>query len=168
MPLIDATKATDCPCATIGDLAVLDMVHDRLDTFIQTKRRGEPWRWLSLDICRECGQSWLVGQEERQNDVCCFRRLDVETTDRILQEGIWPSDFDCYETLLEMGRDAGHKVIRGKNSLFLHSLIIDIARERPGIRTSELMTLLNIKGSDIEEVAQAAVNSSGVVITFDC
>ena len=71
------------------------------------RSRGEPWWWLWCGECSRCGQWWLVGQEERQNDVYCLRRLDADEVNELLQNNVWPSDFDRYESLLRLGRDAG-------------------------------------------------------------
>src|SRR4051794_18251053 len=101
-----------CQCATLNDLAVIDMGdHDGVfQTLIKLRERGEPWWWLYASRCNVCGQVWLVAQEERQNDVFILKRLDETATTGLLAADRWPSDFDRYETLLEIGRAAGRKV----------------------------------------------------------
>lgn len=162
----------NCHCISIGDCAVLDMANDGVlfATLTDVKARGTPWWWLSLEICRECGQNWLVASEEAQNDVLCLRSLEVYTAERIVQEDLWPSDFDRYETLLEMGRDAGHKATFGKVTSADHPLIWNItnlAKERPGIHISRISSLLNLTPSRATRYAQTAVEVSGVKIEFD-
>ena len=161
----------NCHCTSIGDRAVLDMANDGVlfATFTRVKHNGIYW-WLSLQICRECGQNWLVASEEAQNDVLCLCRLGVESAGRIVEEGFWPPDFDRYETLLEMGRDAGHKVTFGAVTSPDHPLIdtiTAIAEERPGIRVSRLASLLNLKPSFAAKHAQTAVDTSSVKIEFN-
>lgn len=162
----------NCYCTSISDRAVLDMANDGslFATLTDVKLRGTPWWWLSLQVCRECGQNWLVASEEAQNDVLCLRRLEMECAERIVRDDLWPTDFDRYETLLEMGRDAGHKATFGRVTSSDHPLIDTItalAKERPGIRVSRLASLLNLKPSVAAKHSQMAANASGVEIEFD-
>jgi hypothetical protein len=110
----------------------------------------------------------LVAQEERHNDLFILRRLDKAETDGLLAGGVWPSDFDRYETLLEIGRAAGHSVRFADvaNSPLLHT-VTDLARERPGISVPELASLLNLDLPVADGLARYAVESAGVVIAFD-
>src|SRR5215470_17349053 len=74
---------------------------------------------------------------------------------------VWPSDFDRYETLLEIGRAAGHSVryFDVADSPLLHT-IADLARERPGIRVTELAALLNLDTAVTAELAGQVVSGS--------
>src|SRR5689334_2943058 len=137
-----------CECASLPDLTLIDMANPgrSMDTLVEVASRGQPYWWLEASRCTECGSAWLIGHEERQNDIFALRRLRASELADILEKRIWPSDFDEYETLLKLGRDAGHSVwwldpIGGSSLL---DTITDLARQRPGIRVSELAELLNI------------------------
>ena len=159
-----------CECGRLENLAVVPMGHheDVFRTLDQVRKRGTPWWWLYLSACRACGQKWLVAQEERHNDLFIMRRLDEVATERLLQNNDWPPDFDRYETLLEIGRAAGHSVrfFDVADSPLLHT-VTDLARERPGIGVSELASLLNLDPAVADDLARDVVNMSGVSITFD-
>jgi hypothetical protein len=137
-------------------------------TLDQVRHRGSPWWWLLSFKCRACGQDWLVASEERQNDVYILRRLDATTADRIASENVWPPDFDRYETLLEIGKAAGRwaRFPDVADSPLLHT-ITDLARERPGIRVTELASLLNLDPAVADDLARQVVETAGVTITFD-
>lgn len=95
-----------CRCREIPDRAVIDMglVSERLmPTFDSLRRAGDPRWWLSCERCRKCGETWLVGAEERMSDVYCIRRLDTECVQKVLDHGIWPTDFDSYRELQLIG-----------------------------------------------------------------
>lgn len=164
---IDASR---CRCLRVANVAVIDMGdHDDVfRTFESICKRGEPYWWLSAYECSECGQAWLVAQEERQNDVFCLRRLSAEEYDWLLQKNQWPADFDRYESLLSLGCDAGRSVrfVDPLNSS-LRWTVVDLAKERPGIRVSELAALLNIERPLAEELAVRAVQGSGVEINIE-
>lgn len=137
-------------------------------TLDEVRHRGSPRWWLLLFKCRTCGQNWLVASEERQNDAYILRRLDGATAGRIAAENVWPTDFDRYETLLEIGRAAGRSVrffdVAGTSLLFT---ITDLARERPGIAVSDLASLLNLDPAVVADLARQVVETAGVTITFD-
>ena len=135
-----------CECITLPDLADVDMGEASdiaLRTFEERATRGDPFWWLAADQCSECGQWWLVAQEERQNDVFFLKRLSLEEGEKVIKEHWWPEDFDKYEKLLRLGRERGHSVRfvdSFDSSLFW--TVADLARERPGIKVSELAELL--------------------------
>ncbi len=82
----------------------MGMVSERwMPAFDSLKRAGDSRWWLSCDRCGQCGESWLVGAEERMSDVYCIRRLDAACVLKILDQGIWPADFDSYEELQRIG-----------------------------------------------------------------
>lgn len=159
-----------CECNRLEDLAIVPMGHheDVFRTLEMVLKRGSPWWWLYASTCRECGQTWLVAQEERHNDLFILRRLDPMARDRLVQDGFWPVEFDRYETLLEIGRDAGHFVrfFDVADSPLMHT-VIDLARERPGIRVSELASLLNLDPAVAVDLAHQAIESAEVTITVD-
>lgn len=161
---------TGCECARLDSTAVIAMGHHEevFQSLTETHRRGLPWWWLLSYRCEVCGQDWLVASEERQNDVYILRRLDRAAVERIERENTWPSDFDRYETLLEIGRVAGCSVqyFDVGDSPLLHT-IADLARERPGIRVSRLAELLNLDTADTAELARQVV-SGGVCDCFVC
>jgi hypothetical protein len=132
-----------CRCLELRDLDVIDMAGDEeseLKTLDRIVNRGEKYWWLYLSLCRECGQYWLVAQEERQNDVFVLERINETQSFGVLENNKWPSDFDKYEDLLRIGKLFGHSVrfVDPETSISLNANIEDLAEERPGIRLSEI------------------------------
>ena len=160
-----------CECITLAETSVIDMAHPggRLDHFERLRDRGEPYWWLQLERCTVCGTGWLVAQEERQNDVFLLHRLSENESQAILTAGRWPSDFDSYETLLRLGRAAGHTVwwpdAVGDSSL--EWTMADLARQRPGISVSELSELLDLDPDTTAIIAEQTIIAHGVDITLD-
>jgi len=174
-----------CCCIRLWDLDVVDMGtfapwtpafeqdrewshEDVMGTLAEVRRRGDPYWWLWAASCSACGQAWLVGSEERQNDVFCLRRLDENELRRIEEQGRWPDEFDRYEQLLAIGLGAGRSV-RFANPLAssLRDTVADLARERPGIAVSELAKLLNLEDDLAHALARRAVDQDQVTISFD-
>ena len=124
----------------------------------KVRDRGEPYWWLYAAKCQLCEQPWLVAQEERQNDVILLHRLSSAELASIANDGPWPDTFDLYETLLRLGRAAGHSVSwpdpLGDSSL--EWTIADLARQRPGITTEELAELLELDVETTETIAERA------------
>jgi hypothetical protein len=75
-----ASLSLPCRCVTLANVTVVEMGSpgDEVGTIEVRRSRGEPWWWLWCGECSGCGQWWLVGQEERQNDVFCLRRLHAD------------------------------------------------------------------------------------------
>lgn len=160
-----------CECVALPNTAVVDMANPEhaLDHFQEIARRGEPYWWLWMARCSACNTAWLVAQEERQNDIFLLRRLTEDETSGILDRSDWPRDFDRYETLLQLGGDAGHRVVFVDPiaDSSLRSTMRDLARERPGIRVSELAQLLNLDAETAVAVARDVVDTQGVDIDMD-
>jgi hypothetical protein len=159
-----------CECHRLEDLAIVPMGHHEgvFRTLKPVRRRGSPWWWLYAWKCGACGQTWLVAQEERHNDLFILRRLDQAASDRLLRDGVWPAEFDRYETLLEIGREAGHSVrfFDVADSPSLHT-VTDLARERPGSRVSDLASLLSLNPGVAGDLARQAIERAGVTITVE-
>lgn len=161
-----------CRCIELPDVAIVNMGEEGdvvLHTIDEIKWRREPYWWLSVRRCRACDQWWLVAQEERHNDVFCLRRLDPEQGTSIVDDDVWPSDFDTYEALLEIGVKAGCSVrfVDPLGSSSLSSTVEDLARTRPGIRVSEIARLLNL-GTDLAAtLAKRVVREKRLSIEID-
>ncbi|QDU68064.1 ChaN family lipoprotein [Engelhardtia mirabilis] len=174
-----------CRCVRLRDRDIVDMGsfnapapvfeqdrewshEDVMDTLAEVRRRGEPRWWLWAARCTACDQAWLVGSEERQNDLYCLRRLDEKELRAIEDEDRWPQDFDSYERLLHLGREAGRRV-RFADPLdsSLDCTMADLARARPGIKVGELASLLNLDIDLAAELARRAERQGGVTISFD-
>jgi hypothetical protein len=161
-----------CMCPQLSNLAVIDMGDESrkvLLTFDEIKRRGEPYWWLAVYQCRECQQSWLLGEESRQNDVYCLHRLDNMMMENLLNNNRWPSVFDHYEDLLRIGFEAGKKVrfFEPLTSRSLRWTISDLAKDNPGISISKIAKLLNLDLDLAEEIARTVVQEDGVSISFE-
>ena len=183
--LLRSLPGPRCCCIRLRDLDIVDMgsfrapapafeqgrlwTHeDVMDTLATVRSRGEPHWWLRAARCTACGQAWLVGSEERQNDIFCLRRLDADELHSIKEQDRWPPDFDRYERLLQIGQEAGGSV-RWVDPLdsSLGVTIADLARAKPGIKVSELARLLNLDGDLAAEMARRAEAQDGVTISFD-
>jgi len=160
----------DCYCELISDLDILDMGAPEADSFFNSidhvKDRGNPYWWLYCSKCNICETAWLIGQEERHNDIFCLKRLSNSEYKNIVEENVWPNDFDKFENLLKIGYDAGKKVrFFDPLSSSLKQTIIDIDNEHPGISFSDLIQILNIDDEtgkmlikDIEKNAKLNIN----------
>jgi hypothetical protein len=159
-----------CRCIRTGNSDVVDMgEHEELfNSLEEIAVRGDPYWWLSAYRCRHCATTWLVAQEERQNDIFCFHRLSPSEA-AMLSKGSWPTYFDQYETLLQIGLAAGKSVrfLDPINDSSLKDTIVDLARQRPDIRVSELATLLNLDAQTAITLAQQAKGEDKVKIEFD-
>jgi hypothetical protein len=99
-----------CRCLEYKNIEVSDMFDNDELGFNVLERvvdRGQPFWWLYMSKCRVCGQQWLVGQEERQNDVFILKRLNDSVATEIQDSNIWPNDFNTYESLLRIGSKSG-------------------------------------------------------------
>ena len=157
-----------CRCDTLPQIGVIDMgdTADTCDHFDTIKERGDPYWWLYAARCSVCKTDWLVAQEERQNDVILVRRLTPSEFSQILRADLWPADFDQYETLLRLGRAAGHKVrwVDPINDSSLEWTMADLARQRPGITVVELAELLDLDEETASTIADRTVIKHGVSI----
>ncbi len=182
---VHSLSGAPCCCIRLRDLDVVDMGsfrapapaferdrkwshEDVMGTLVEIHRRGEPRWWLWAAQCTACGQAWLVGSDERQNDIFCLRRLEQAERNAIEEHDRWPEDFDGYEDLLRIGREAGRGV-RFADPLgsSLGDTMADLARARPCIKVSELASLLNLDDDLAVELAHRAEARDGVTITFD-
>lgn len=166
-----AATSLACRCVTLPRTTVIDMGVDSEEVLrsIESRvSRGERWWWLWAGECTACAQWWLVGQEERQNDVYCLRRLGDEEVRSLKNEGTWPSDFDTYEALLRLGRDSGRRVVfADPYESSLTTTIADLASARPGISVSAIASLLNLEMEMASALARRVVVDQRVSIGFD-
>jgi hypothetical protein len=87
----------------------------------------------------------------------------------ILAKHDWPTDFDQYEALLQHGLEAGYSArwVEPITDSSLLEIAVDLARQSPGIRVSELCQLLNIEPQLGNQLAELASATGGVEITRD-
>jgi hypothetical protein len=163
-------RQATCLCASLNDTIVVDMGDESEKVFaslLEVKKRDQPYWWLSVYQCYVCEQSWLVAQEERQNDVMCLQKLAPAMMQSVLNYGQWPGTFDHYESLLRLGLEAGKRVrfLDPLNSSLLWT-ISDLAKEKPGISTIEISELLNLDLELAEEIARKVAQEDDVSISF--
>lgn len=149
-------------------MAVVEMGDESTEVFRslqQVREHGLPYWWLSVYQCRQCRRWWLVAQEERQNDVFCFRLLREKEIERLIRYNSWPEDFHEYHELLRLGAEAGKRVtfLDPFNSSLVRT-IADIAREHPGISVAEIASLLNLEMELAAAIARKVVVECGVDI----
>jgi hypothetical protein len=166
---METLSPLDCRCVTLSNLAVVEFGNDEsvFRSLKLVERRGEPYWWLGLYDCTVCGTAWLVGQEERLNDLYVLLRLSAGEAAAIVQEGNWPSAFDCYATLLRIGRDHGTawRFVDPADSR-LERTIIDLAQDSPGIGVAEISDLLNLTLPEARALCRKAVGKASVRITL--
>lgn len=134
---------THCHCVDSPDLVVEEFVADHEIAQQEIVNRYGPTHWwLSMRICRACSQHWLVAQEERFNDVWIMRKMSKDAA-AAASNGIWPNDFDHYETLLRIGQEYGHQA-RYANPWETTPILIDLIGQRPAITDAEIAALVNL------------------------
>jgi hypothetical protein len=150
------------------DLQVVPMGHHerQLRTLEVVLLHGKPLWWLEINRCSACRQWWLLAAEERQNDVYCLRRMTDAEAEVVISGGPWPTDFHPYEDLIRLGIAAG-VVFHFLDSMDTRWTIADLARQRPGIRVSEIAKLVALDPETAATVARRVVLLHGVDITFD-
>ena len=134
---------TACRCALFKAIDV-DEFHSEspVSRFERLAKRPEPQWWLSLSRCSDCGQQWLVGQEERLNDVYVIKRLEDEEADAVAK-GRWPTNFDRYEDLLCIGKDHGYAAGYADPNETL-PICIDLVGQNPSILPETVAELINV------------------------
>jgi hypothetical protein len=156
-----------CECRTLPNLADVAMgAHEHVFRSIdELARRGEPFWWLSVNRCRECGQWWLVASEERINDVFLLRRLTDGVGQAAIEQDKWPSEFDRFSTLLRLGHERGHRWrFVDPMSPGLVQTAIDLANEMPELDTASLANLLQIDVPHANALAKRAEAESPIRI----
>lgn len=149
-----------CKCASIRDLAAIPMGGDGLDERVfatMEKVRdhgGDPW-WLYLSKCSECGQHWMIAQEERIFDEYFLRRVSNEAAEGILAH-TWPDEFITYERVLNIGHTFATPCIFFDT--MAGSLIWsaeDLRKARPEITVDEIARLLGVTPENAKRLLQA-------------
>lgn len=155
-----------CKCASIRDLAAVPMGGDGLDervfaTIEKIRTYGDDLWWLHLSKCSECGQHWMIAQEERIFDDYFLRRLPVDVANRISLNAEWPVEFLSYERVLKTGHALGIRPC-----VFLERLspspvwtAEELRKERPDISVEEIALLLYVTAPEAKQLLAAA--SSG-------
>lgn len=149
----------NCYCHTLPNLADVGM-GDHKHIFKSLDRQakyGETFWWLWLAECNMCDQFWLVASEERINDVFIMKRLPSHEAQRVLNESIWPSDFNKFSTLLTIGKQRGHTVrFMNPVSRSLVRTVIDLAAENPDLNIEDISALLQIGLPQAEAIVEEA------------
>lgn len=163
----------DCHCHTLPNLTDVGMgEHSRILKSYENKAEyGAPLWWLHLDQCGVCKDFWMIGSEERINDVFIMKRLPHSVATEIIDKNSWPDDFKKFASLLKIGRERGHSVrFLDPLSPALVSTVIDLAVEKPGIKIQEVSDLLQISLFQTKAlISEAMKESEGkfINITYD-
>jgi hypothetical protein len=152
-----------CRCALFKDMDVDDFsIHSPISRFTPLAKRGQPQWWLSLSRCSDCGQNWLVAQEEKLNDVYVIKRLNSQDANATVA-GNWPPDLDRYEDLLEIGKAHGHAA-RYAEPMETLPICIDLVGQNPDIKPETIAHLLNVSldnARDLREQAKTVIATRG-------
>ncbi len=142
--------STTCECAALPDMAAVPMGGDGLDervfaTLEQIVEHGGRQWWLYASKCSQCGQAWMVAQDERIHDNFYLKRIDGDTLSGIITAARWPDDFVTYEQVLRLGQQPGQMcVFADPEDPALAATVIDLRQARPDIGADEISELLNI------------------------
>lgn len=167
--VISGSLERDCCCHTLPNLADVGMgEHNHIfKSLLEKAKYGDPLWWLWLAECEACKQFWMIGSEERINDVFVMNRLSLSTAQKILNESIWPDDFKTFESLLRIGRERGHSVrFVDPISPALVSTVIDLATTKPGISVQEISKLLQISLEQTKALVTEAMKDSFIKIAL--
>lgn len=150
----------NCYCHTLPNLADVDMgEHSHIfKSFEKKANYGDPLWWLRLEQCTVCENYWMIGSEERINDVFIMKRLPEHKATQIITEDLWPDDFKQFASLLRIGKERGHSV-RFSNpiSRALVVTVIDLAIAQPGIKIKEISDLLQVSTLQVKALVSEAV-----------
>ncbi|MFT3998286.1 MAG: hypothetical protein QM667_12845 [Asticcacaulis sp.] len=144
-----------CECLALSDTDAIDMGGEGQDvrffsTVDDVERHGDALWWLSLAHCRNCGQDWLIAQEERIYDVHLIRRVSAVEAGRVTTERRWPEAFLTYEAVLKACRERCQPYrFAEEAAASLIWTVHDLRAARPGIKDEEIAVLLGI---DVEHV----------------
>lgn len=159
-----------CSCVKLYSRDIIGMGSEDeifMDKFIHIKDRGQDYWWLYLSQCTVCNKYWLVAQEERHNDDYHLLKLTTDEAKNILENDNWPHEFDKYENLLILSKNAGHSVrfVDPLNSSMVYT-VIDLAKNKPNINVIEIAELLNIDNEIALELSKIAMQKENVNINF--
>ncbi|MCC7025921.1 MAG: hypothetical protein IT265_03120 [Saprospiraceae bacterium] len=157
-----------CSCVKLSSIDTIGMGLDQDDfigTFEQIKERGSKYWWLYMSKCKICKTYWLIAQEERHNDDFHLLKLNKEQISNILYNNVWPNEFDNYEDLLILSKNAGHSVrfMDPLNSSMIYT-VTELAKNRPNINTKEISELLNIELEVANQIAKKAMEKENLEI----
>lgn len=160
-----------CSCIKLNPIDIIGMGSDQqfyMDTFKQVRERDDKYWWLYMSQCEVCKTFWLVAQEERQNDDFHLLKLNQKQAENIYKYNIWPKDFDDYENLLILSRNAGHSVrfVDPVNSSMVFT-IKELVKNRPSISLNEISELLNVDletAIEIYKVAMIKANNKSEIL----
>ena len=150
-----------CECASIRDLAAIPMGGDGFDervfaTIENVRDHGGDLWWLYLSKCSECGQHWMIAQEERIFDEYFLRRVSKEAAEGILAH-TWPDEFITYERVLKIGHTLTSPcVFFDAMSRSLIWSAKDLRAARPEISIDEIARLLGVTPKNAKRLLQAS------------
>lgn len=158
----------ECECHTLPDLADVGMgQHQAIFKSLSEKaKHGAPLWWLWLAECSVCGECWMVGSEERINDVFLLKRLSALETQKIDSHHKWPDDFKEYSALLKIGRERGHSVqFIDLHSPVLVQTVIELATVKPGIGVQEISNLLQVDRDQARHIVKIAIQRHPISVS---
>ena len=150
--------------------------------FVDAGRAARAFQFLSADAARTRGI--LITRDELASQIRDYlqHRIThealVEWAEKAMMDEefdahdfgtLRTSSFDSYESLLKLGHEAGKRVrfAEPEQASALRWTIADSAKARPGIRVSELESLLNLEPETARLLAERAIRDDNVIIQLD-
>jgi len=151
-----------CRCAELKSLAFVNMgSHEEIFASLKlVRRRGPSKWWLAAHVCEDCGQAWLVVQEERITDTFILRKIAEPQMKLLAERNEWPNEFETWAQVLE------HLPGRLHPQDLLVATMADLAREQPGIPVSKLASILKLDMATADTLARRAIADQRVSIAL--
>ncbi|HEX9807200.1 MAG TPA: hypothetical protein VGA34_09910 [Alteraurantiacibacter sp.] len=147
-----------CECLALRDLAVVPMGCDGLDervfsTVKRTRNHGGKQWWLHLASCQQCGQDWMIAQEERIYDDFVLKRITKKQATVVEDRGEWPPDFSTYEKVLRLTRELSTPPIWFDiRESPLRETIDELRAENTKLTLEEAAYLVGIKADELKQI----------------
>jgi hypothetical protein len=121
-------------------------------------KRGDPIWWLSFVKCSSCDSIWLLSEELTIHDNFILRRISPHECSLILTNQTWPSEFEWYETLLDIAVKHGKvsRYLDPVNSIEIEVAVEELLKNRIGMTPNHLSRLLNVDLNHAEIILDKA------------
>ena len=153
---LSANYPLDCDCILLRHINLFDADSDYdnpspaesfLSSLETARKPSQDHWWLSLELCKKCGQYWLLAQDDFKNDIYLCKRMSKQEAEDTFQTNEWPSDFGSLEQLLMAGNHLNKPVYYSDplNNSHLANMVKKLKAARPSITEDEVASLLHLQ-----------------------